>query len=100
MIDPKRGDFKDAMTAHVKDAARRAEQDHDEGQPPSSPSGATLQAGDIPTLKKVMGALKKVKDDGADAAVRRWTSSGETLAYMKTAEHGQARRPMNASSTT
>ena len=41
-----------------------------------------LVAGDIPTLKKVMGALKRIKDDGVNLQFQI-DQLNETISYMK-----------------
>ena len=42
----------------------------------------SLVAGDIPTLKKVMGAVKKIKDEGTNLQFTI-DQLNETLNYMK-----------------
>jgi hypothetical protein len=63
MLDPKRGDFKEVMFNHVKQSL------DDMGKLMNLVNtdlarGPSLVEGDIPNLKKVMGAVKKMKDDG------------------------------------
>ena len=87
MIDPKRGDFKDTMTAHVKEQLDELNKIMMKANQELA-LGAKLQAGDIPTLKKVMTALKKVKDDGVNLQFTL-DQLGETLAYMKTQNMGK-----------
>ena len=81
MLDTKRNDFKEVMTAHVKEqlddlAKLMIKFNRDLAR------GAKLQGGDIKTLKKVMGALKKVKDDGTNLQFQI-DQLQETLTYMK-----------------
>ena len=81
MLDPKRTDFKEVMTAHVK------EQLDDMGKMMlklnnNLAKGSGLQAGDIKTLKLIMSSLKTVKDDGVDIQFTI-DQLQETITYME-----------------
>ena len=87
MIDPKRTDFKEVMTAHLKESLE------DLGKLMTLlnldlAKGATLSKGDLSTLKKIMGAIKKIKDDGVDLQYQI-DQLAETIAYMKVHNMGK-----------
>jgi len=87
MLDLKRNDFKDTMTAYIKQTLEDMGRDMVRTNA-SLNKGATLQQGDIRNLKDVMSAGKLIKDKGADIQLTL-DEVQETLNYMDAHKMGK-----------